>query len=128
MKKIILIAVVFCTSLVNGQTATSYASSKTSSSTTHSNVSISVSDSNEVYSYSVIFDRSKSAKAIKEIEKTFGKPIIEGKNYVWRESDVLEIKAREGRVTIELEKGSTKLYEKVRNMGIAIAEVVGEKS
>lgn len=94
----------------------------------HSNVSVSVSDSNEVYSYSAIFDRSKSAKAIKEIEKTFGKPIIEGKNYVWRESDVLEIKAREGRVTIELEKGSTKLYEKVRNMGKAIAEVVGKKS
>lgn len=128
MKKIILIAVVFCASLVNGQTATSYASSKTSSSTTHSNVSVSVSDSNEVYSYSAIFDRSKSAKAIKEIEKTFGKPIIEGKNYVWRERDVLEIKAREGRVTIELEKGSTKLYEKVKNIGKAIAEVVGKKS
>lgn len=127
MKKIILIVSVFCTGLAYGQTAKSYVTSKTSGSTTHSNVSVSVSDSNEVYSYSAIFDKPKSANAIKEIEKVFGKPITEGKNYVWREGNSLEIKAREGKVSIEFEKGSTKLYEKVKELGESISAVIGEK-
>lgn len=127
MKKIILIIAVFCTGLAYGQIAKSYAKAKTSSSTTHSNVSVNVSDSNEVYSYSAIFDKPKSANAIKEIEKAFGKPITEGKNYVWREGESLEIKAREGKVTIEFEKGSTKQYEKVKELGESISAVIGGK-
>jgi len=86
-----------------------------------------VSDSNEIYSYSAIFDKPKSANAIKEIEKAFGKPITEGKNYVWREGEFLEIKAREGKVTIEFEKGSTKQYEKVKELGESISAVIGGK-
>ncbi|WP_413533923.1 hypothetical protein [Empedobacter brevis] len=86
-----------------------------------------MSDSNEVYSYSAIFDKQNSKTALKEIEKAFGKPMIEGKNYVWREGNSLEIKAREGKVTIEFEKGSTKLYEKVKELGESISAVVGNK-
>ena len=62
-----------------------------------------------------------------EIEKAFGKPTTEGKNYVWREGDSLEIKAREGKISIEFDKGSTKLYEKVKKLGESISAVVGEK-
>lgn len=127
MKKIILIVAVFCTGLAYGQIAKSHAKARTSGSTTHSNVSVSVSDSNEIYSYSAIFDKPKSANAIKEIEKAFGKPITEGKNYVWREGEFLEIKAREGKVTIEFEKGSTKQYEKVKELGESISAVIGGK-
>jgi len=127
MKKTLFIAITLIAFACNGQTAKSQSVSKNSSSTTHSNVSVSVSDSNEVYSYSAIFDKPKSANAIKEIGKVFGKPVTEGKNYVWREGDPLEIKAREGKITIEFEKGSTKLYEKVKELGESISAVVGEK-
>ena len=127
MKKTLFIAITLSALACNGQTAKSHAVAKSSGSTTHSNVSVSVSDSNEVYSYSAIFDKPKSANAIKEIGKVFGKPVTEGKNYVWKEGDSLEIKAREGKITIEFEKGSTKLYEKVKELGESISAVVGEK-
>ena len=127
MKKTLFIAITLTALSCNGQTAKSHAVAKTSGSTTHSNVSVSVSDSNEIYSYSTIFDKPKSANAIKEIEKIFGKPTTEGKNYVWREGDSLEIKAREGKISIEFEKGSTKLYEKVKELGESISAIVGEK-
>lgn len=127
MKKTLFIAITLIALACNGQTAKSHAVAKTSGSTTHSNVSVSVSDSNEIYSYSAIFDKPKSANAIKEIEKIFGKPTTEGKNYVWREGDSLEIKAREGKISIEFEKGSTKLYEKVKELGESISAIVGEK-
>ena len=127
MKKTLFIAITLIAFACNQQTVKSQSVSKNSSSTTHSNVSVSVSDSNEVYSYSAIFDKPKSANAIKEIGKVFVKPVTEGKNYVWREGDSLEIKAREGKITIEFEKGSTKLYEKVKELGESISAVVGEK-
>lgn len=127
MKKTLFIAITLIAFACNGQTAKSQSVSKNSSSTTHSNVWVSVSDSNEVYSYSAIFDKPKSANAIKEIGKVFVKPVTEGKNYVWREGDSLEINAREGKITIQFEKGSTKLYEKVKKLGESISAVVGEK-
>ncbi len=127
MKKTLFIVIILTALACNGQTAKSHAVSKSSGSTTHSNVSVSVSDSNEVYSYSAIFDKPKSKAAINEIEKAFGKPTTEGKNYVWREGESLEIKAREGKISIEFEKGSTKLYEKVKELGESISAVVGEK-
>ncbi|WP_282628529.1 hypothetical protein [Empedobacter sedimenti] len=128
MKKLTLIGAILLTAFTcNAQTATAFSKAKSSGSTTHSNTSINVSDSNEVYSYSAIFDKPKSKAAINEIEKAFGKPTTEGKNYVWREGDSLEIKAREGKISIEFEKGSTKLYEKVKELGESISAVVGEK-
>ena len=127
MKKTLFIVITLTALACNGQTAKSHAVSKSSGSTTHSNVSVSVSDSNEVYSYSAIFDKPKSKAAINEIEKAFGKPTTEGKNYVWREGESLEIKAREGKISIEFEKGSTKLYDKVKELGESISAVVGEK-
>ncbi|MDM1072810.1 hypothetical protein HX001_09925 [Empedobacter brevis] len=128
MKKIILIGTVLLVSLAcQGQTAKSYTKSKTSGATTHSSVSVSVSDSNEIYSYSAIFDKPYTKDAVKEIEKVFGKPKTEGKNFVWREGEDLEIKAREGKISMEFEKGSTALYEKVKNLGEAISAIVGEK-
>ena len=128
MKKLTLIGAILLTAFTcNAQTATAFSKAKSSGSTTHSNVSVSVSDSNEVYSYSAIFDKPKSKAAINEIEKSFGKPTTEGKNYVWREGESLEIKAREGKISIEFEKGSTKLYEKVKELGESISVVVGEK-
>ncbi|HAR72712.1 MULTISPECIES: hypothetical protein [unclassified Empedobacter] len=128
MKKILLIGAILITAFTcQAQTATAVTKTKTSGTTTHSTVSINVSDSNEVYSYSAIFDKPKSKAAISEIEKAFGKPTTEGKNYVWREGDSLEIKAREGKISIEFDKGSTKLYEKVKKLGESISAVVGEK-
>ena len=127
MKKTLFIAITLIAFACNQQTVKSQSVSKNSSSTTHSNVWVSVSDSNEVYSYSAIFDKPKSANAIKEIGKVFVKPVTEGKNYVWREGDSLEINAREGKITIQFEKGSTKLYEKVKKLGESISAVVGEK-
>lgn len=127
MKKTLFIAITLIAFACNGQIAKSQSVSKNSSSTTHSNVSVSVSDSNEVYLYSAIFDKPKSKAAINEIEKAFGKPTTEGKNYVWREGESLEIRAGEGKVTIEFEKGSTKQYENVKELGESISAVVGEK-
>ena len=128
MKKLTLIGAILLTAFTcNAQTATAFSKAKSSGSTTHSNTSINVSDSDEVYSYSAIFDKPKSKAAINEIEKSFGKPTTEGKNYVWREGESLEIKAREGKISIEFEKGSTKLYEKVKELGESISVVVGEK-
>jgi hypothetical protein len=125
MKKLILLStLLFTTFACQGQSAKSSASS---TSTTSSRTSVSVSDSNEVYSYSAIFDRPKSNDAIKEIEKVFGKPVSEGKNMVWREGDSLEIKARDGKIAIEFVKGSTELYEKVKKLGESISKIVNEK-
>ena len=128
MKKLTLIGAILLTAFTcNAQTATAFSKAKSSGSTTHFNTSINVSDSNEVYSYSAIFDKPKSKAAINEIEKAFGKPTTEGKNYVWREGESLEIKAREGKITIEFEKGSSALFEKVKTLGESISAVVGKK-
>ena len=43
------------------------------------------------------------------------------------DGEKLEIKVREGKITIEFEKGSTALYEKVKHLGESISETVGSK-
>ena len=128
MKKILLIGAILITAFTcQAQTATAVTKTKTSGTTTHSTVSINVSDSNEVYSYSAIFDKPKSKDAIHEIEKVFGKGQKEGNYNVWRNGEALEIKAREGKITIEFEKGSSALFEKVKTLGESISAVVGKK-
>ena len=111
MKKLTLIGAILLTAFTcNAQTATAFSKAKSSGSTTHSNTSINVSDSDEVYSYSAIFDKPKSKETIYEIEKVFGKGQKEGNYNVWRNGEALEIKAREGEITIEFEKGSSALF------------------
>ena len=128
MKKLTLIGAILLTAFTcNAQTATAFSKAKSSGSTTHSNTSINVSDSDEVYSYSAIFDKPKSKDAIHEIEKVFGKGQNEGNYNVWRNGEALEIKAREGEITIEFEKGSSALFEKVKTLGESISAVVGKK-
>ena len=100
---------------------------KTNTTTTHSKTAVNVSDSDEIYSYSAIFDLDKSKKAINEIEKVFGQGKKEGNYTTWRDGEKLEIKVREGKITIEFEKGSTALYEKVKHLGESISETVGSK-
>lgn len=123
MKKWILLIVLAGSFSAHAQQA----KAKTNTTTTHSKTSVNVSDSDEIYSYSAIFDLDKSKKVINEIEQVFGKGKKEGNYTTWRDGEKLEIKAREGKITIEFEKGSTVLYEKVKQLGESISETVGSK-
>ncbi len=127
MKKLFTLVILVTLVSCHAQEAKGYAQAQTKGTTTRSNTSVSVSDSNETYSYSAMFDKSKTKETISEIEKAFGKSQKEGHNYVWRDGDILEIRAREGKISIEFDKGSTEIYTKVKNLGEEISAVINGK-
>ena len=127
MKKWILLIVLASSFSAYAQQAKAIAGTKTNTTTTTSNVSVSVSDDDSNYAFAASFDKQKTSSAKKEIVTIFGEPTTEGKYFVWRKGENLEIKLREGRVSIEFEKGDQKLYDKVKSLGDSVSEVIGSK-